>query len=117
MMDSKYFLLLGLLASNICMSSTRGLFSGVPCHRPYNCIFEDDDDGFETSVLVGEEHDVGEEAACQQMCGDTASCVSYTWWTGDHADTPHLCQLFSGCHRNYQDEDLTTVYSGYIHNT
>ena len=91
-----------------------GLFSGVPCHLPYECIFEDNDDGFDNSELVGHEENVVAEVMCQSLCRDTDTCVSYAWRTEDDVANKFLCQLFSKCHRGYQDPDLTTVYSGIL---
>ena len=46
----------------------KGLYSGVPCHLPYKCIFETNDDGYENSLLVDSADGVSEERICQDMC-------------------------------------------------
>ena len=100
-------------------TQAKGLYSGVPCHRAYNCIFEEDQDGFQNSLLVGEEEGVEDEETCQTFCGETENCISYTWWNENATErtdyvngAPFLCQLFSVCHRNYQNPNLTPVHSG-----
>merc|ERR1719295_616436 len=92
-------------------ASTKGLYSGVACHRPYNCLFEDDPP-FKPSELVGQFLNVAKEKSCQELCQDKEGCVSYTWLSGNAENTPLLCQLFSRCRRSYQDPDLSTVFSG-----
>ena len=96
----------------------KGLYSGVPCHRSYYCIFEEIDDGFENSVLIGEEENVKDEKLCQYFCSKLEECVSYTWWNErakDHPDgRPFLCQMFAICHRNYHNPNLTPAYSGLL---
>ena len=111
-MAAKRIALIFLVLLNVSLFKAKGLFSGVPCHRPYECIFEDNDDGFDNSDLVGREENIVAEAICQRLCRDTDTCVSYTWRTEEDASNQYLCQLFSKCHRAYQDPDLTTVYSG-----
>ena len=113
-MAVKRISLLILVFANLSPIKAKGLFSGVPCHRPYECIFEDDADGFDNSELVGQEENVAAEEMCQSLCRDTENCVSYTWRTEDDVSNQNLCQLFSTCHRAYQNPDLTTVYSGRI---
>ena len=103
-----------LFLLTICSTSlSKGLYSGVPCHRPYSCIFEEDEDGVENSLLVGEEFDVETEKTCQDLCRETEGCVSYSWWTENNTiQTPLLCQMFSVCHRNYHNPHFTPAYSG-----
>ena len=76
------------------ISNSKGIYSGVPCHRAYSCIFEDDDN----SLLVGEETGVETEETCQKFCSETENCVSYSWWNENATElekgTPLLCQLF-----------------------
>ena len=95
---------------------SKGLFQGVPCHKPYFCEFEEDDDGFENSILIASEKGVEDEKICQGLCFTTEGCISYTWWSEkaiDHPNgSPYLCQMFSVCHRAYQNPNLTPVYSG-----
>ena len=107
-------ILIFLGLTNLPYIKAKGLFSGVPCHLSYECIFEDNDDGFDNSELVGQEENVVAEEMCQSLCRDTDNCVSYTWRTEDDVSNKYLCQLFSKCHRGYQDPDLTTVYSGIL---
>ena len=114
-MAAKRISLIFLGLSTLSSSKAKGLFSGVPCHRPYECIFENNDDGFDNSELVGHEENIVAEEMCQSLCRDTDTCVSYTWRTEEDASNHYLCQLFSKCHRRaYQDPDLTTVYSGFF---
>ena len=98
------------------ISNSKGIYSGVPCHRPYSCIFEDDEDGFENSLLVGEETGVKAEETCQSFCSETENCISYSWWNENTTErddgTPLLCQLFSVCHRSYHNPTFTPVHSG-----
>ena len=99
---------------------SKGLFDGVPCHRPYYCIFEENEDGFENSILIVSEKGIEEEKVCQGLCYSTKGCVSFTWWSEKAIDhpvgNPYLCQLFSVCHRNYQNPNFTPVFSGkYLH--
>ena len=97
-------------------SQGKGIYSGVPCHRAYSCIFEDDEDGFENSLLVDEESNVETEELCQSICAENMNCVSYSWWNENTTDkeegSPLLCQLFSVCHRSYHNPSLTPVHSG-----
>ena len=97
---------------------SKGLFDGVPCHRSYHCIFEENDDGFENSVLIAEEEGVEREKNCQMKCANLEGCVSYSWWNEeaiDHPDgNPYLCQMFSACHRRYHVPHFTPVFSGRI---
>ena len=51
-MAAKRIALIFLGLSNVPLYKAKGLFSGVPCHRPYECIFEDD------SELVGHEENI-----------------------------------------------------------
>ena len=44
-----------------------GLYTGVPCHRPYNCIFEDNQDGFDNSLLLASYDNIEREKDCQGM--------------------------------------------------
>ena len=114
--EEMIFLILTILIFGPSYINSKGLYSGVPCHLPYNCIFEENDDGFPNSLLVGEEKGVTNEKICQEFCMETQNCVSYTWWnentTINQGGIPLLCQMFSVCHRSYQNPNLTPVYSG-----
>ena len=105
-----------LISSLLYSTESKGLYSGVPCHRPYSCIFEENDDGFDNSILLAAENNVENEETCQTLCSDLENCVSFTWWNelaNEHPDgSPFLCQLFAVCHRNYHDPDSTPVFSG-----
>ena len=94
----------------------KGLYSGVPCHRPYFCILGNQDDPFEESQLLSFEEGIEDEKTCQELCLNLEGCVSYTWWNEkatDHPDgRPFLCQMFAVCNRRYQNPNLTPVYSG-----
>ena len=95
-----------------------GFSSGVPCHRPYSCILEENEDGFENSILLASESGISDEKVCQMLCFELENCVSYTWWNEKASDelrsneNPFECQLFSVCHRNYHNPNLTPVFSG-----
>ena len=57
-----------ILGCAIVLAEGKGLYSGVPCHLPYKCVFEDNDDGFDNSVLVDSVDGVSEERTCQDLC-------------------------------------------------
>ena len=102
---------------NTSIAESKGLFSGVPCHRSYSCIFETESDGFENSILLGTIENVEEEKHCQELCSAMEQCVSYSWWNeksqvDSHGRNPFLCELFALCHRRYFNPSLTPVFSG-----
>ena len=43
----------------------KGLYTGVPCHLSYHCILENNDVGFDSSVLLASHGMVKEESSCQ----------------------------------------------------
>ena len=57
-----------ILACAIALAEGKGLYSGVPCHLAYKCIFEENEDGFDNSVLVGTADGVADERSCQDLC-------------------------------------------------
>ena len=95
---------------------SKGLYSGVPCHRPYYCIFGEVNEYHEDSVLVGEEDGIRDEKLCQYLCSKSPDCVSYTWWNEKARHHPDgrtfLCQMFAVCNRRYQNPNLTPAFSG-----
>ena len=109
-----------IFLTSLFTSHSKGLYTGVPCHRAYSCIFEENDDGFQNSLLIGEEFNVETERTCQDLCWETGDCVSYSWWKENEPENsttrgfPFLCQMFSVCHRNYHNPNFTPVYSGNI---
>ena len=94
----------------------KGLYSGVPCHRPYFCILGDQHDHHEESQLLDEVEDIQDEKSCQELCATLEGCISYTWWNEKALNHPHgkpfLCQFFAVCDRWYFNPNLTPVYSG-----
>ena len=99
------------------IGETKGLFSGVPCHRPYSCMNETENDGYENSILLGTKENVEEEKQCQELCSAMEECISYSWWNeksqvDSHGRNPFLCELFALCHRRYFNPSLTPVFSG-----
>ena len=105
----------GLFISSV--AESKGLFSGVPCHRPYSCFNETESDGFENSILLGTKENVEEEKQCQELCSAMEECISYSWWNeknqvNSNGRNPFLCELFALCHRNYHNPSLTPVFSG-----
>ena len=91
--------------------ASKGLYSGVPCHRPYKCIFEDYE-GLMNTEMIDQRENVWEEELCQSLCRDTVDCKSYSWFSENDLLSPTLCQLFSQCLRDYQNLLFSTVYSG-----
>ena len=47
---------------------SKGLYSGVPCHRVYYCIVGEMNDVPEDSVLIGQEQGIEDEKTCQDLC-------------------------------------------------
>ena len=92
-------------------TASKGLYSGVPCHRPYKCIFEDYD-GLMSTEMIDQREDIVAEELCQGLCRDTVDCKSYSWFSEGDPFNPNLCQLFSQCLRDYQNPLFSTVYSG-----
>ena len=70
-MAAKRIALIFLGLSTLSSIKAKGLFFGVPCHRPYECIFENNDDGFDNSELVDHEENIVAEEMCQSLCRDT----------------------------------------------
>ena len=86
--------------------SPKGLFSGVPCHRPYSCVDHED------TVMLHEESEITEEKECQQLCMNFDGCVSYTWWNDVDENNSYSCKLYASCHRSYHIPYQTPFYSG-----
>ena len=62
-----------ILGCAIVLADGKGLYSGVPCHRPYKCVFDED---FANSVLVDSVDGVSEERTCQDLC---QALYIYAW--------------------------------------
>ena len=59
---------------------SKGLYSGVPCHRVYYCIVGEMNDVPDDSVLIGQEQGIEDEKTCQDLCFEMEDCVTYSWW-------------------------------------